>query len=75
MWLGLLILISLSGPFNLASGGFVAVLFFISNCSDSWNQEKVLEPGSGLLRDEGRKGLRSQKSHRVLLAISFRTVC
>ena len=47
-WSGLLILISFYGPFNLASGGFVAVPSFISSCSDSCSQEKVIEPGSGL---------------------------
>ena len=42
---GLLILISLSGPFSLASGGFTAAPLLISNCSALWNSEKVMEAG------------------------------
>ena len=57
-WSGLLILMSFSGPFNLASGGFSAAPPLIKNCLNppigtqgwSWRQEmrdrKVSMPGS-----------------------------
>ena len=41
----LLILMNLSGPFNLTSGGFIAASPLISNCSTCWNSEKVREAG------------------------------
>ena len=41
----LLILMNLSGPFNLPSGGFIAASPLISNCSTCWNSEKVREAG------------------------------
>ena len=50
-WLGLLILMSFSGPFNLASGGFLAAPSLISNCLNppfgtqhrSWRLESCLQ--------------------------------
>lgn len=42
---------SLYGPFNLASGIYVAVPLLISNCSASWNQE-VMEPGVWPIRND-----------------------
>ena len=51
---GLLILMS----FNLASGGFVAALPLISNCSNAlWNSGKVMAAGVLLTRNGGPKGL------------------
>ena len=68
----LLILIGLSGPFNLASGGFVAVSPLVSNYSDLWNSEKVIEPRV-VPRNGRQKGLCAQEPHRALLGITFKT--
>ena len=46
---------SLSGPFNLASGGFVANSPLISNCSALWNSEKVMKSGVLPTRNGGLK--------------------
>ena len=60
--LGLLTL-SLSGPFNLASGSFL-----INNCSALWNSE-VMETGVLTLRNGVQKDLCAQEPHRALLDI------
>ena len=74
-WSGLLVLISFCDPFNLASGGFVAVPSFISSCSDSWRQEKVIHRAwIWPIRNDGHKSLHSQEAHRVLLAVNLRIV-
>ena len=65
---------SLYGPFNLASGSYVAVPLLISNCSTSWNQE-VMEPGVWPIRNDRQRDLSAQVPHRALLGIRFRTVC
>ena len=68
----LLILIGLSGPFNLASGGFAAVSPLVNNYSALWNSEKVMEPRI-LPRNGRQKGLCAQEPHRALLGIAFKT--
>ena len=61
---------SLSGLFNLASGGSLAAPPLISNCCALWSSEKVMEPGVLPKRDGGQKGLHAQEPHRALLSIS-----
>ena len=48
---------SFSGPYNLASGGFLAAPSLISNCSKSalWNSGKVMEAGVLPTRNGGQK--------------------
>ena len=73
----LLILINFSSPFNLASGGFLAVAPLISNCWDppfgiqerSWRLESCLED-----KGEGN-GLHAWESHRALLTINLTCLC
>ena len=60
---GLLSLMSLSGLFNLASGGSLAAPPLISNCCALWSSEKVMEPGVLPKRDGGQKGLHAQEPH------------
>ena len=57
----LLILMSSSSPFNLASGGFAADLPF-------WTQ--VMEAGVMFTRNGGQKGLCVQEPHRTLVSIN-----
>ena len=67
-------LMSFSGPFNLASGGFLAAPPLISICSDlpfgtqgrSWRLESVpYKQENG-----GQKGFCAQEPHRVLLGFN-----
>ena len=70
-------LMSFSGPLNLASGGFLTAPPLLSNCSNppfgtqgrSWRLESCLqEPGPG---ERWQKGLCAREPHRTLLV--FRT--
>ena len=70
---GLRILRSFSGPFNLASGGFLAAPPLISNCSHlpfgtqgrSWRLESCLQETGD------KKGLCAQEPHRATLGFKL----
>ena len=73
----LLILMSFSSPFNLASGGFLAADPLISNC---WNPPFGIQERSRRLEscpeDRGEeKGLCAWVSHRALLSINLTCLC
>ena len=73
----LLILLSFSSPFNLASGGFLVAASLISNC---WNPPFGIQARSrrleSCLEDKGEeKGLRAWESHRALLTINLTCLC
>ena len=69
---GLLILMSFSGPFNLASGGFLTAPPLINNSSNlpfgtqgrSWRLESCLQETGD------KKGICAQEPHRVLLGFN-----
>ena len=69
----LLILISFSGPFNLASGCFLAAPSLISRCSKSalWNSGKVMEAGVLPTRNGGQKDVQAWESHRAVLGFTL----
>ena len=67
---GLQILMSFSGPFNLASGGLLAGPPMMSSSSlepTLWNSGKAMEAGVLPTRNGKRKELHAQEPQRVLL--------
>ena len=73
----LLILVSFSSPFNLASSGFLAAAPLISNC---WNPPFGIQARSrrleSCLEDKGEeKGLGAWECPRALLTINLTCLC
>lgn len=54
-WSSLLVWMSLSGTFNLASRGILAAPPLISNCSALWDSEKAIEAGVLPIRNGRQK--------------------
>ena len=69
---GLLILMSFSGPLNLASGGFLAAPPLICNCLNLpfGNSGKVMEAGVLPTRNGEQKGLHASELHRAPLGFT-----
>ena len=69
---GLLILMSLSGPFNLASGRFLAAPPLLASVESAlWRSRKVMEAGVLPTRNGRQKGFRVQEPHRVLFGFGY----
>ena len=68
-WPGLLILMSFSGLFNLASGEFLAAPPMISNCwNPAFGTQGRLGKLESCLKERGEKGLSAWEIHRALHA-------